>query len=419
MRSGPSRLRLWLRSLDVSGTRLKVLTLVDRLTATGGGERLAIQIATRLDPARFESVLCTSRTAGPVEYDESVPVARQMVEEAGIRHVSLERHAGWRIDDWAPLYRLLRRERFDVVHAHKFGSNVWGTLVGRLARVPVIVAHEHTWSFEGQPMRRFLDRELIGRGSSVFVAVSEEDRRRMVEIEGVRPEKLLFVPNGIEPRSPRGSDVRAELGIPVDAPLIGAVGVLRPQKALDVLVRAVAPLVRQHPDLRVLIVGDGPERRALTDLIATEDVGDQVLLTGFRDDIPDVLRALDVAVSSSAFEGSPLAMMEFMEAARPIVATSVGGVPDLIDDGIHGRLVRAGDVDGLREALREMLDDREAALRMGERAQERRRREFDLEVVVRRFETLYERMARGGGVPSSYSELDVGAALVAAGVAGS
>jgi glycosyltransferase involved in cell wall biosynthesis len=401
----------------VSGARLKILTLVDRLTATGGGERLAIQIATRLDPERFESVLCATRSPEPV--DPSMPVARQMVEDASIRYVCLGRRAGWRLDDWVPLYRLLRRERFDVVHAHKFGSNVWGTLVGRLARVPVIVAHEHTWSFEGQPVRRFLDRELIGRGSTAFVAVSEEDRRRMVEIERVSPEKLLFVPNGIEPRNPRGSDVRAELGIPVDAPLIGAVGVLRPQKALDVLVRAVAPLVREQADLRVVIVGEGPERRALTELIAGEGVADRVLLTGFRDDIPDVLRALDVAVSSSAFEGSPLAMMEFMEAARPIVATSVGGVPDLIDDGVHGRLVRAGDVEGLRDALREMLTDREAARRMGERAQERRRREFDLEVVVRRFETLYERLTAGAGVPSSYAELDAGGApLPAAGVAG-
>jgi glycosyltransferase involved in cell wall biosynthesis len=419
MRSQPKRLGLWLRCLEVSGARLKILTLVDRLTVTGGGERLAIQIACRLDPERFESVLCATRRSESVEADRSGPVARQMLDDAGIRYVNLERHAGWRLDDWTPLYRLLRRERFDVLHAHKFGSNVWGTLVGRLARVPVIVAHEHTWSFEGKPLRRFLDRELIGRGSSVFVAVSEEDRRRMIEIERVRPEKLLFVPNGIEPRSPRGSDVRAELGIPVDAPLIGAVSVLRPQKALDVLVRAVAPLVRERADLRVLIVGEGPEREALTELIESEGVGDRVLLTGFRDDIPDVLDALDVAVSSSAFEGSPLAMMEFMEAARPIVATSVGGVPDLIDDGVHGRLVQAGHVEGLRGALRDMLNDREAARRMGERAQERRRREFDLDVVVRRCEALYERLAAGGGVPSSYTELDAAAARQpAAGVAG-
>jgi glycosyltransferase involved in cell wall biosynthesis len=235
----------------------------------------------------------------------------------------------------------------------------------------------------------------------------------------VRPKKLLFVPNGIEPRNPRGSDVRGELGVPADAPLIGAVGVLRPQKALDVLVRAVAPLLDELPQLHVVIVGEGPERGSLTELIRSEGVGERVRLAGFREDIPDVLAALDVAVSTSAFEGSPLAMMEFMEAARPIVATSVGGVPDLIDDGVHGLLVPPGDVEGITNALRTMLTDREAARRMGERAQERRRREFDLDVVVSRFETLYERLAQGGGVPDSFRELDVGAGrLSAAGVSG-
>jgi glycosyltransferase involved in cell wall biosynthesis len=404
--------------MRLNRTRLKVLTLVDRMSAMGGGERLAAQIATRLDPERFESVFCVSRFSG--EATDYSAVAEGWLQEAGIRHLILGRRSTRDLAGWLPLLRLLRNERFDVVHAHKFGSNVWGTLFGRLARVPVIVAHEHSWSFDGQPVRRFLDRELVGRASSVFVAVSEEDRRKMIEVERVPPEKVLFVPNGIEPRGRKGSDVRAELGIPADAPLIGAVGVLRPVKGLDVLVHAVAPLVRELPELRVLIVGDGPERERLTALIADEGVADRVLLAGFRDDITDVLAALDVAVSSSAREGGPLAMMEFMEAARPIVATAVGGVPDLIDDGVHGLLVQAGDVPGLTNALRSMLSDRDAARRMGERAQERRRREFDLDVVVSRFETLYERLAHSGGVPLSFTELDKAAERPsAAGVAGS
>ncbi|MBA3263646.1 MAG: glycosyltransferase [Thermoleophilaceae bacterium] len=386
--------------------RLKVLTLLDRLTASGGGERMAIQIATRLDPERFESVICASRRPGPVELDPSVPVAERMVQESGIRYLGLNRHSGLRVDDWLPLYRLLRRERFDVVHAHKFGSNVWATVIGRLARVPVIVTHEHTWSFEGQPLRRLLDRELIGRGSSVFVAVSEEDRRKMIQIERVRPDKVLFVPNGISARRPEGTDVRAELGIPHDAPVIGTVGVLRPQKALDVLIRATVPLLRELPDLHLLIAGEGPERKALEQLAYSEGVTDRVLLAGFRDDVPDVIATFDVAASSSAFEGSPLATMEFMEAACPIVATRVGGVPDLIDDGVHGLLVDSGDVDGLTHALRRMLTDREAARAMGERARERRRREFDVDVVVRRFQALYERLRAGGGPPASITELD-------------
>jgi glycosyltransferase involved in cell wall biosynthesis len=388
--------------------RLKVLTLIDRLSAFGGGERFAIEIATRLDHQRFDSVLCATRARPGDELDASEPLAAAMVEASGIRLMELGRRSRVDLRTWSPLLRLLRRERFDVVHSHKFGSNVWGTLIGRLAGVPVIVAHEHSWSFDGKPVRRLLDRELIGRGSDVIVAVSAQDRRKIIEIEGVRPEKVLLVPNGIPRRSATGADVRAELGIPPDAPVIGAVGGLRPEKAIDLLIRAAAPLLQEIAQLRVLIAGEGPEKEPLRELARHAGVADRVMLIGFRDDVPDVLAALDVAVSSSVFEGSPLAVMEFMEAARPIVATRVGGVPDLIDHGVHGVLVRSGDAEGLTAALRRMLADREAARRMGQRARERRLREFDIDVAVRRFESLYERLRDGRGLPSSVAELDAG-----------
>jgi glycosyltransferase involved in cell wall biosynthesis len=388
--------------------RLKVLTLIDRLSAFGGGERFAIEIATRLDHQRFDSVLCATRARPGDEPDASEPLAAAMVEASGIRLMELGRRSRVDLRTWSPLLRLLRRERFDVVHSHKFGSNVWGTLIGRLAGVPVIVAHEHSWSFDGKLVRRLLDRELIGRGSHLIVAVSAQDRRKMIEIEGVRPEKVLLVPNGIPRRSATGADVRAELGIPPDAPVIGAIGGLRPEKAIDLLIRAAAPLVQEIAQLRLLIAGEGPEKEPLRELARHAGVADRVMLIGFRDDVPDVLAALDVAVSSSVFEGSPLAVMEFMEAARPIVATRVGGVPDLIDHGVHGVLVRSGDAEGLTAALRRMLADREAARRMGERARERRLREFDVDVAVRRFESLYERLREGRGPPSSVAELDAG-----------
>jgi glycosyltransferase involved in cell wall biosynthesis len=394
--------------------RLKVLTLVERLTAVGGGERVAIEIATRLDPERFESVLTTTRARGGVDLDPSEPVAASKVEASGIRLIELGRRSTLDLGAWSPLVRLLRRERFDVLHSHKFGSNVWGTLIGRLARVPVIIAHEHSWSFDGQPLRRVLDRELISRGSNVIVAVSAQDRRRMIEIEGVRPDKVLFVPNGIPRRSRRGTDVRAALGIPPDAPVIGTVGLLRPEKALDLLIRAAAPLLTEMSELRVLIAGDGPDKEPLRELARRHGMADRVMLIGFRDDVPDVLAALDVAVSSSVSEGGPLAVMEFMEAARPIVATRVGGVPDLIDDGVHGLLVPPGDTDALTAALRRVLADRDAARRMGERARERRSREFDIDVAVGRFESLYERLRAGHDVPSSVAELDAGQGSVQA-----
>ena len=86
-----------------------------------------------------------------------------------------------------------------MIHAHMFGSNLWGTVIGRLTHVPIVIAHEHTWSFEGEPLKRLLDRELIARWSDAFVAVSRADRRRMIEIERIPPERIRFIPNGITP----------------------------------------------------------------------------------------------------------------------------------------------------------------------------------------------------------------------------
>jgi glycosyltransferase involved in cell wall biosynthesis len=388
--------------------RLKVLTLTDQLVYLGGGaERVAMEIATRLDQTRFESLFCASRywEGARTEY---VQDAERRMEAAGVRYFGLGRRSGTDVYRWLSLRGVLRRERVDVLHAHMFGSNVGGTVIGRLARVPVIVAHEHTWSFEGRPLRRFVDREVIGRGSTVFVAVSRDDRRKMIEIEGVDPEKILHVPNGIAPPPPpSGADVRSELGIPPGVPLIGTVSVLRPQKALDVFVRASAQLLRENPDLRVLLAGDGPLKGELTELVHSLGVQDRLLMPGYRSDASDVIAALDVAISSSAFEGSPLAVMEYMESARPIVATRVGGVPDLIEDGVHGLLVDPGDDAALAVAIGRMLADPDAARRMGEAARERRRHEFTVELMVRRFEALYERLAQGAGPPEDYHQLGV------------
>jgi glycosyltransferase involved in cell wall biosynthesis len=372
--------------------RVRVVTFVDFLSCFGGAEHLALLIATRLDPDRFDSIMCVSRwpLTGPWKDDPSAQQAVDILEASPARFLPLARRRKVDVGAFARLERFLRRERVDVLHAHKFGSNVWGTLAGRIARVPVVLAHEHTWSYEGQPLRRLLDRELIARGATRFIAVSREDRRRMSEVEGIDPARTLFIPNGVlSSPEPTGRDVRAELGIPAAAPVIGTVGVLRPQKALHVLLRAVAELRDRRPEVRLLIVGDGPERAGLQELAAELQMLDAVSFLGHRGDVPDVLRAIDVAVCCSDFEGSPLAVMEYMDAALPIVATAVGGVPDLIEPGVHGLLVPRGDHAALARGIAQLLAEPQAAREMGERARERRRSEFDIDTLMRRLEALY------------------------------
>jgi glycosyltransferase involved in cell wall biosynthesis len=382
--------------------KLSVVTLIDSIRSAGGAERLAANLMIGLDPSRFDRTLCFTRPAKPQDR-EAVALVSEQARAAGVRLLTLQRRSVFDLRAWAPLWSLLRSQRVDILHAHMFGSNVWGAIVGRLAGVPVVIAHEHGWSFSGSPLRRVLDRELVGRATDIYLAVSRDYREKMISVVGVRPSDVLFLPNGIRAPQPgaEGHDVRAELGIPPAAPVIGAVGVLRPEKAIEVLLEAVALLAPELPDLRALVVGNGPERERLESLAAELGIGDRVTFTGVRTDIPDILRALDVAVCCSDYEGSPISVLEYMEAAKPIVATRVGGVPDLIDDGVHGVLVEPRDPPALAAAVAGMLRDPAMAADLGARARERRRAQFELDVMIGRLEALYEdlyaaKQSRGG-----------------------
>jgi glycosyltransferase involved in cell wall biosynthesis len=381
--------------------RPRVVTLVDLLSAHGGAERLAMGIATHLNPERFESILCVSRWPTPADYeqkDSSGPEALEALERAGARFLPLRRRHKVDVPAWTRLERFLTREHVDVLHTHKFGSNVWGAIVGSIARVPVMLAHEHTWSYEGQPWRRLLDRELIARSADRFIAVSREDQRRMSDIERIDPARTIFIPNGVPPFPPAtGHDVRAELGIAPTAPLIGVVGLLRPQKAHEVLFDAVVQIARVRPDVRVLLVGNGPERERLGRLAEDLAISENVIFAGLRTDIPDVLASFDIAVCCSDFEGSPLSVLEYMDAGLPVVGTRVGGLPDMIVPDVTGLLVPRRDPPALANALLELLRDPERGRAMGRRGRARRRSEFDLDAVVGRVEALYTELLQRTG----------------------
>ena len=373
--------------------RIRVLTLTDRFGPIGGAEHLAAQIPLRLDRDRFEPILCATRWEEGGRSDPGVAATAAELRAGGVDVIGLGRTGRFDADPWRRLRRELRGRRVDVLHAHQFGSNVWGTAIGRLARTPVVVAHEHTWSYEGQPVRKALDRHLIARFADAFIAVSREDRRRMMEVEHIPEAVIRYIPNGAPASKPaEGRDVRAELGIAPDAPVIGSVGILRKQKAFEVLIGAAARLAPRHPGLRVLIAGYGEEHDTLTAEIARNGLQDVVVLLGHREDVPDLLRALDVAVCSSDYEGMPLAILEYMDAGLPVVSTAVGGVPDVVVEGETGLLVPRRDDAALAKALDTLIRDPERARAMGEAGRERRRTEFDLDTMVRRLEALYEEL---------------------------
>lgn len=367
--------------------RLRVLTLIDSFATFGGAERVAATITMRLDPTRFERFFCATRKMPGPTFEKDLL-------DAGVRVLALERESTAELSAWRRLVELLRRERIDIVHSHKFGANAWGVVLGRSTGVPVIVAHQHAGSYERQPLRPLVDRQ-VARWADAFLTVSRDSRRRMTDVEGIDPEKVRVVPNGIAlPPATSGRDFRAELGIGARTPLVGTVSILRTEKALDVLVRSAALLTPEFPKLCVVIAGRGPEEARLKALASELGVEKTVRLLGPRTDVPEIIGALDVAVCCSDYEGSPLSVLEYMAAGKPVVATRVGGLPDMIEDGVHGMLVPRRDPAAIAEAVARLLHDASLRRQIGEAARKRQRREFHADVMVSYVESLYEELFR-------------------------
>ena len=372
---------------------LSVATLIDMIPATGGAEVLAAGLVERLDRTRIRPSLITYRYLMPGDERRSQDEVLDRLRAAGVDVLELDGVNRFDVACWRPLLRRMMAGQIDVLHSHKHGPNLWASLLSRLAPVPVVVAHEHTWSFVGERRRQLSDRWVVATRADAYLAVSEADRRAMIDIEDIPAELVEVLPNGIPsvPR-PEGATLRDELGVPEGAPLVGAIASLREQKDFPTLLRAHAQLLEQRPDAHLVIIGDGPDRPRIEAVLAGLDVGDRVHLAGYRRDAGRAAWELDVAVNSSTFEGSSLAILEYMAAGRPIVATDVGGSRELLDDGRVGVLVPPGDPTALATAIGRLLDDPAAAAALGRAAAERQQEQYDIDRQVERLEELYLRL---------------------------
>jgi glycosyltransferase involved in cell wall biosynthesis len=368
---------------------MKVVMLIESVNG-GGAERFTMGLAAALAAAGDDVVVCASRDPG----DGRATTTRA----DGVRVLALGRTRTLSPGAWWRLVRYLRRERVDVLHSHMFGSNVWAVLLGRLARVPVVIATEHSWTYEGQRLRKLLDGFWIGRLATAFVAVSPEDARRMVAIERVPARRVRTIPTGLlrDPAELHGAPgtLRDELGLPQGTPLVGAVAMLRPMKAVDVLVEAFAHVRRRVPDAHLVVAGDGPLRGEVEDAIDRLGVGDAVHLLGVREDVANVVRSLDVVVLPSDSEGSPIALIEAMVAERAIVATRVGGMPAILDGDRCGVLVPPRTPGVMAEAIVALLRDPARRESLASAARERALQEYTLERVRDRWAALYRELRR-------------------------
>jgi glycosyltransferase involved in cell wall biosynthesis len=366
---------------------MRILYLIDFASSTGGAERFAIGLATHLPRDRFEPWVCSTRGAD----DAAIGALTQ----AGIPYVNLSGRTKRRHHRLAGLATLIKRQRFDILHAHKFGSNLWGSLIGSACHVPVIVAHEHSWSYEGDPLRACLDGRVIGRLATRFVAVSSADARRMAARERVPADKIIVIPNGYIPSAEKPeTDLRVELGLAPQTPLIATAARCDPEKRIDVLLEAHVRVLASIPDAHLAIAGDGQCRPGLAQRARELGLDGMVHFLGQRADVDSILRAADVAALASDREGSPLIMFECMATDTPLVATAVGGLPDIVEHCRTGLLVPRRDPAALADGLVALLADPGRRAQIAAAARDRLS-QFTIDATAARFAVLYDTLFQG------------------------
>ena len=393
--------------LSTPPTRPRVAHVITRLIV-GGAQETALALVVELRRrGRFEADLILGPTYGPE--GSLVPQAHRLgVEPRLIR--SLRREVNPLLDPVAlgALTLLFRRGRYDIVHTHSSKAGVLGRIAARAARVPAIVHTVHGWGFnDRQPLfvnRTFTAAERWCAGfTDALVTVTPRDTETGLALGIGRPELYTTIRSGIDvehfrtPRRPR-REVRAELGLAADAPVVVSVMRLVPQKAPLDFIDAAGRLLREVPDGRVLIVGDGPLRQQVEARCRTLRIRDRVVFTGLRTDVPDLLAAADVLALASLWEGLPRVIPQAMAAGLPVVATAVAGNAEAVADGVTGILVPPRDPAALGSALAALLADRARAAAMGA-AGRARVDEFSVERMVNDLEALYARCIAGSRAP--------------------
>jgi glycosyltransferase involved in cell wall biosynthesis len=372
--------------MPASSNRVRVVYLTHTL-GVGGAEELILNMVTRLPRDRFEPIVCCfENPPGPM----GTEIANQ-----GIRVVPLGIMPGWRRPfDWWTIVSALRRLEPKIVHAFLLPASLYGRSAAWAARVPIIVGTEVN-IYDRKQWHHVVAERLLARVSACIVASAESVKSAYVHQLGIAPRDVRVIYNAVNwkrldsTRSP--IEIRQELGIPLDRTVVGVVATLQDKKGHHVLLDAFA----RTPGLAavgLMLVGDGTERAALEKQAASLGIRDRVTFCGTRRDLGNLLPAMDVFALPSLWEGLPLALILAMGAARPVVATRIAGIPEVVVDGESGLLVPPGDAVAIGTALARLCADPAERRRMGDTAREAVRDRFGADAYARSVTDLYEEL---------------------------
>jgi len=373
--------------------KVRVLHLIGSLSA-GGAERNLYYLGPHFKTSRFDHSICCMISRG--EFAEELEWAGVEIFEMGYRR-------RYFLSAVMKLADILRRENIALLHTHLFESGLVGRLAAWLAGTPVIITHEHGKTLWKKPYHHMFERLALWR-TDMRIVVSEDIRQLRMKYEGTPETKLVLIENAVDSERFGVDDetrdkVRSDLGVG-DYFVVGTVGRHVAAKDYDLFLEAARRLLEGNSRMRFLMVGDGHLRAGLEARARDFGLEGSVLFLGNRTDIPELLAAMDLYLITSVREGLPISLIEAMLAARPIVSTAVGGIPDVLAEGKTGLLVESGSADAIVEAVTGLMGRPERMAAMGRAAREEALTRYSPARVLEKLDRLYARLLEAKGIAS-------------------
>ena len=364
--------------------KIKILQLITELDI-GGAEKVLLSFIRKLDRDKYNVMVAYMKGEGKLVED---------FREAGVKVFNLKMRNRADLGAVIRLYRLLKRENIQLLHTHLIQADICGFLAGKMAGIPIIISTKHN---PDEFRKKFsipvwLDG-IFANHSDRIIAVSYAVKDFLINWEKISKDKFTVIHNGIDLEEFNInidiSKKKRQLGINLSSKVLGSIGRFNEQKGYKFLLKAISEILENVPDVRFIFVGDGPLRRELEKMTRELKVDQNVIFTGIRRDIPEIFSIMDVFIMPSIFEGLPLILLEAMAMGKPVIASRVGGIPEIVRHEVTGILVEPANPSAIANSIVKLLKDPVGAKRIGDSGREEVKRRFTIDTMTEKIEALY------------------------------
>lgn len=383
--------------------KLKVLHIITRLDKGGSAENTFLTI-TGLNQINYSVTLLSGPVAPP---DQE---RRRQVEEYGIQYIYIPKlvrniHFINDLKTLITIYNFLRREKFDIVHTHTSKAGLLGRLAAKIAGVPIIIHTPHGHVFFGYFGRLktnifILLEKLASRMTDIIITLTNSEKEDYLKYRIAPEHKFTVIYSGVDLNrfmqraSEEAQNFKIELGIPEKSSIVGTVGRLVPVKGLEFLIKAAKLVIQKFPDTFFILAGDGHLGQNLKKQASELGIEKNIIFLGWRDDVARIISTYDIFVLPSLNEGMGRVLVEAMALGKPIVASGIGGIPDLVTHGRNGFLVPPKNPEQLANYIQILLENKEQREKMGQ-AGKKIAVNFSKEIMVERIAELYRELMCG------------------------